>query len=154
MGKRGPKPGNSQIYPPKTPGKPPKPPVGMSSRPRRIWKNLVASLPANHFQASDFPLLRAYCEAEALHFEASEKIGREGAVLQKYKEVDGANVAVGVRTSPWVAIQTQTAHTMAQLATKLRLCANARLSPDEAGRTRPPNAERRGLLFGEEEWQP
>lgn len=140
-------------------GKPPKPPVGMNSRARRIWKNLVADLPANHFRSADYPLLRAYCEAEALHFKASEQIATEGGVIKKQAVVKDSDtgetlvITTGVKANPWVAIQTQTAHTMAQLATKLRLCANARVSPEEAGKQTPSiNPHRVGLLFGDEEW--
>lgn len=160
MGKRGPKSANSLIYPPKTANKPPKPPVGMNSRARKIWKNLVADLPANHFRPADYPLLRAYCEAESLHFEASEKIGEQGGVIEK-KAIrtdrttgDTEVIVTGVKANPWVAIQTQTAHTMAQLATKLRLATNARVSPDEAGRPLKPQSPRAGLLFDEDEWPP
>jgi phage terminase small subunit len=132
----------------------------MALRPRRIWKDLVASLLPGHFQPSDYPLLRAYCEAEALHFEASRKIDAEGAVIERkaLKKGRGGDpdevIIVGVKANPWVAIQTQTAHTMAQLATKLRLATNSRLGPGEAGGSGRPKSKRAGLLFGEEEWPP
>lgn len=132
----------------------------MNSRARRIWKSLVADLPANHFRPSDYPLLRAYCEAEALHFEASQKIGQEGAVIERSALVKGRGealpevVTVGVKTNPWVAIQTTTAHTMAQLATKLRLSTNSRLSPGDVPKPKKPSSPRDGLLFNEDEWPP
>ena len=114
----------------------------MTLRAKQIWKQIVKSLPPTHFRQGDFPLLRAYCEAESLHHSACLKIQDEGAVLQ----------GKVIKANPWVAIQTQTAHTMSQLATKLRLCANARISPQDSGRQKDtPTSKRQGLMFGEAE---
>ena len=68
----------------------------------------------------------------------NRETGEEKAILRTTK------------ANPWVAIQTQTACTMAQLATKLRLCANSRLSNDKAAREKEetPKNTRRGLMFG------
>ena len=160
MGKRGPKSANSAIYPPKTPNKPPKPPVGMNSRARRIWKELVAELPVDYFRPSDYPLVRMYCEAEAMHFEALQDIGKRGQVIDKTAVVKDRDtgeitvVVVGEKTNPSVAIATQSAHTAMQLATKLRLATNSRVSPDEASRAPRPKSFQPGLLFGDDEWPP
>lgn len=126
----------------------------MCLRAHRVWKKVVASLPPTHFRPGDYPLLRAYCEAEALHFEASKNIAEEGAVIKIVKIVtdpetqEEKEVILKVKTNQWVAIQTQTAHTMSQLATKLRLCANARITPQAAGKEKPPAKSRRaGLMY-------
>ena len=132
----------------------------MNSRARRVWKELVGELPADYFRPSDYPLVRAYCEAEALHFKASQKIEEQGGVIEKTAVLKDRNtgetelVVTGVKANPWVAIQTQTAHTMSQLATKLRLATNARLGPEKGAPARKPESPRAGLLFGEEEWPP
>lgn len=158
MGKRGPKSGDTVNFKPESAEKGPGPPVGMNLKARRIWKAVVASLPPAHFRPGDYPLLRAYCEAEALHHEASKKIGAEGAVVDRTRtetKEDGSVVTtiLATKTNPWVAIQTQTAHTMSQLATKLRLCANSRFSGPEAGNNPPkPKSAREGLLFQGDEW--
>src|SRR5512137_1733736 len=110
MGKRGVKSANQTIYIPGFSEERPPPPTGMNVRAKRIWKQIVKSLPPTHFRQGDYPLLRAYCEAEALHWDACKAIKAEGAVLQ----------GKVIKANPWVAIQTQTAHTMSQLATKLR----------------------------------
>jgi len=99
---------------------------------------IVDNLPAAHFRRGDYPLLRAYCEAEALHYKATKMIDKEGAVLQ----------GTVIKQNPWVAIQTQTAHTMSQLATKLRLCANSRLSRGQSGSEKGKKSKREGLMFG------
>jgi len=130
----------------------------MTLKARRIWKAVVASLPPTHFRPGDYPLLRAYCEAEALNHEASMKIGTEGAVVSRTKKEtkeDGTTIetVLSTKANPWVAIQTQTANTMSQLATKLRLCANARYTGKEVGDAPPkPPSQRGGLLFSEEEY--
>jgi phage terminase small subunit len=156
MGKRGPKAKSQQIgiLPDGLSEKRPGPPTGMCLRAHRVWKKVVASLPPIHFRPGDYPLLRAYCEAEALHFEASQKITEEGAVIKLVKIVtdkkteEEREVVVRVKTNPWVAIQTQTAHTMSQLATKLRLCANARITPQGAGKEAPkPKSKRAGIMY-------
>jgi P27 family predicted phage terminase small subunit len=122
---------------------------------RRLWKLIVASHAADHFQAGDLPLLQAYCEAGALHREAAQEIKREGAVIKFTRtetRPDGAVVVeiTKVKANPWVAIMTQAAHTMAQLATKLRLCLNAKKGPwgGQEDKPRRPSL-RAGLLFGE-----
>lgn len=142
MGKRGKKAAGQTLYVPEFSDKRPGPPKGMTLRAHRIWKVIVKSLPPTHFRQGDYPLLRAYCEAEALHFEASHKIKEEGAVIHNGRII---------KANPWVAIQTQTAHTMSQLATKLRLCANARISPQSAAREKETiKSKRKGILFGDE----
>lgn len=111
---------------------------GMSKRARELWKNIVNSLPATHFRRADYPLLRAYCEADALHYKSTKAIVKEGAVLS----------GTVVKQNPWVSIQTQTANTMSQLATKLRLCVNSRISAKQSGSEKGKKSEREGLMFG------
>lgn len=158
MGKRGPKPGDSDKFSPKSAEKRPSPPVGMNLKARRIWKAVVASLPATHFLTGDYPLLRAYCEAEALHHEASKKIMEEGAVVSRTRtetKEDGTVIetVLATKANPWVAIQTQTANTLSQLATKLRLCPNSRCNGSDPN-IKPERlpSKRDGMLFRADEW--
>jgi hypothetical protein len=81
----------------------------------------------------------------------------EGAVIKISKLIYDSEtgqpreVILRTKANPWVAIQTQTRHTMMQLATKLRLCANSRLSNAKAGFEKPESespSKRRGLMFG------
>lgn len=116
----------------------PDPPSGMTNRARNLWKTIVNNLPPTHFKRGDHPLLRSYCEADALHYKATQEINNEGAVF--YGKT--------VKANPWVAIQTQTAHTMSQLATKLRLCANSRMSAKQGGSEKGKKSKREGLMFG------
>src|SRR5574343_1195550 len=138
MGRRGPESEEHQktraLEIPGISEKRPSPPAGMTKRARRNWKIIVASLPSTHFRPGDYPLLRGYCEAEALHFSATKSIEADGAVVELFKmetdEETGKEIKVlrATKANPWVAIQTQCNNTMSQLATKLRLAVNSRLS--------------------------
>ena len=155
MGKRGPKAKDQSIgmLPGGLSERRPGPRKGMTLRAHRIWKEVVASLPPTHFRPGDYPLLRAYCEAEALHFIACEKIAEEGGVIDRLAlNKDGDVIVIGTKANPWVAIMVSQVGCKNQLATKLRLCANSRITPQAAGKEkRPPKSKRRGLMFGEGE---
>lgn len=117
----------------------PNPPFGMTQRARNLWKNIVNNHPPTYFRRGDYPLLRAYCEADALHYKATKAIAKEGAISRGRV----------VKQNPWVAIQMQTAHTMSQLATKLRLCVNSRISARQGGSEKGKKSKREGLMFGD-----
>jgi phage terminase small subunit len=147
MGERGPKPViQKKGFSEKRPG----PRQGMTLRAQRIWREVVASLPPTHFRPGDYPLLRGYCEAEALHFEACQKIAEEGAVVtRKKREIreDGTVIETELasKANPWVAIQTAKANEMSMLATKLRLCVNSRVTNKKAGHEQePPKSTAKG----------
>jgi hypothetical protein len=154
MGKRGPKAKEQSIgiLPDGLSEKRPGPRKGMTPRAQRIWKEIVTSLPPTHFRPGDYPLLRAFCEAEALHFIACEKIEEEGGVIDRLGMTkEGAVIVLGTKANPWVAIMVSQAGVKSQLATKLRLCANARISPQKAGNEKqPPKTKRRGMMFGDD----
>ena len=155
MGKRGPK-AKSQtigILPDGLSEKRPGPRKGMTLRAQRIWKEIVASLPPTHFRAGDYPILRAYCEAEALHFIACKKIAEQGGVVDRLGTTkEGDVVVLGTKANPWVAISVSQAGVKSQLGTKLRLFANTRITPQAAGKEKqPPKSKRRGMMYGEGE---
>lgn len=119
----------------------PAPQIGMTKAAREKWKKIVASLPATHFRPGDLDLLRAYCEAAALHAKAIKEIELMPVIETEFT----------VKVSPWVAVQTATASTMAQMATKLRLCVNSRQTNKQAGYEKETvKSKRKGLMFGEE----
>lgn len=146
MGRRGPKPKSEDnvLSVPGISEKRPAPPPGMSKLARLLWKRIVASLPTTHFRPGDYPLLRDYCEAENDIIEAREAIERDGRFLP------GARG--GLVSHPGFAQIIAAGSLKAQLATKLRLCANSRLSNSKAAYEKPETSKtqsaRKGLMFG------
>jgi hypothetical protein len=59
------------------------PPEGMSKDARKVFIELVAANPPQHFTQSDAPLLRQYVEMICQAEQAARAIEREGAVLPK-----------------------------------------------------------------------
>jgi phage terminase small subunit len=72
-----------------------------------IFRHVVASVPAEHFQAEDLHLLAAYSRAAALERRAAEELQ--------------ACAVVGSQPSPWLAVHASAVRSLAALATKLRL---------------------------------
>ena len=142
MGLRGPKPDN-HLNIVRISSERPKPPNGMSERARKTWKDIVDSLPAGYFRKGAYPLLRAYCEAEAAHFKATETIDKTGILVK--------TPIGGVKANPAIAIQTAKSGEMAQLASKLRLSVSSYRDRDAAGADgrEKPKGKRAGLMFGE-----
>ncbi|EHJ49519.1 P27 family phage terminase small subunit [Solidesulfovibrio carbinoliphilus subsp. oakridgensis] len=146
MGKRGPKPQQALAAVPEV-GKRPvervKPFSGMSPVAKEMWKLVVEDYPADHFKAGDLPLLRRYCEAYARAVEAEQSLAVEGMIVP---------TATGsTKAHPAIAIGTAADGTMKALAVALRLCANSRMSPKQAGKEEKPVATpsgRSGLMFG------
>lgn len=156
MGKHGPKAASQTIHALGFSEKRPGPRQGMTLRAQRIWKEIIASLPPTELRPGDYPLLRAYCEAEALHYEACQEIAKEGAVIKRMKrevKEDGTVIETELasKANPWVAIQTAKANEMSMLATKLRLCRNSRTSNKVADTQKPqPKSKRKGMAFGDD----
>lgn len=131
---------------------------GMNTRARSMWKKIVDSLPAGHFQAGDLPLLRDYCEAYDRSAQAETEIKRHGLlvaagsglVISKGEDGKVSVEQMILKANPAVAIKTAAAHTMKALAVALRLCANSRMTPKQAGKEEKPAvaSTRAGLMFG------
>ena len=85
-----------------------RPPPGLSKAEDALFRQVVATCAADHFTASDAPMLVAYCQAVLLSRWA-------------FKEVE----ASGMQFQVWQ----QAARTLATLATKLRLCPHSRSDP-------------------------
>lgn len=97
-----------------------KPPADLPEPCRRIWVELVDSLPPDRFHTSDRPLLVLYCRAlhqAELAFEALEQYG----------------AAADDSVSPWQRVADSAVKQAATLATKLRLCPQSRLDRTVAG---------------------
>lgn len=121
----------------------PDPPKRLSKVARAMWKQIVGSLPVEHFRRSELPLLEKYCMAEGLYWKALELMD-ESMVITTAK---GYSLPDTYLTIANKQVQLQTA-----LATKLRIATNARISKDKAGAEKEtPKSKRKGLMFGEGE---
>lgn len=59
----------------------PNAPYGMGARARNLFKKIVHSKPPGTYGPLEITLLRALCEAENLHYLATQALNREGIVL-------------------------------------------------------------------------
>lgn len=142
MGRRGTKPGGKMAaVPPKLPERP-RPPQGMTPRARARWREVVKGYAVDHFKSGDLPLLRAYCEAHDKAVRMQSALDKDGDFIES---------AAGTKKAhPAHAVKLAAESLMAQLATKLRLCANSRIDKHKAGREKAEAAPsgRGGLMFG------
>jgi phage terminase small subunit len=100
------------------------PPPELGGLERETWLQVVAGTDPGHFQASDSVLLAAFCRAAALERRASEELS--------------VCAVVGSTPSPWLLIHKSAAHSLADLATRLRLTPKSRTPGQRAGRKGPP----------------
>ena len=140
MGKRGPKPKPTALRvlegnPGRLPIQPdePKPSGGISmpehlqEASKKVWNQIIESMPPSFFSVADMPLLAAFCEAWADHSRATEALAH------------GADMANGGRVSPLITIRNQAARTMATLGSRLGLSPADRVglktpAPQEGGK--------------------
>jgi phage terminase small subunit len=109
-----------------------RPPPDLDATEHRIFVDLVAAVPGNHFRAGDLPLLVQYCRAVAMAERAVAELRAGGPV------VDG-------KVNPWTIVHTRAARTMVLLATRLRL------SP--SSRSQPSTIARQSVLSGPAPWE-
>jgi hypothetical protein len=88
---------------------------------RRIFLELVASEPADHFRASDADLLEQIAQAILLARQAYDKLETEGPVI------DG-------KASPWLVVLEKAHRSSVALSGRLRLAPQARMDARAAGR--------------------
>ena len=96
-------------------------PSGLSADHRRLFGEIVRSMPPEHFRQGDVPLLVRYVEAITM----TERAGRE-------MEASGGPVIAGVDalvTNPWFGVQQRSARMVAVLATRLRMSPQSRRDP-------------------------
>jgi phage terminase small subunit len=90
-----------------------KPPASLSQPERKVFVDLVATTDAEHFQASDLPLLASYSRAVAMDEMAARELQEHGAVING-------------RPSPWIIIQEKAQRSVVALAMRLRLSPQSR----------------------------
>ncbi len=105
-------------------------PEGMSDEAAELWRYIVDAHPRGYFQAGDVPLLRAYCEEYARRNRAERMLAEQGEVIET---ASGA-----VKRNPWHEVLVNSNSSLSQLATKLRLCVNSRISARDGTRVRRP----------------
>jgi P27 family predicted phage terminase small subunit len=109
-----------------------KPPASFTKAQAAIWRELVNSLPADYFKACDRRLLRMWAVVNAQFDEATEKIDREGLIVDKGNGKTGVNQAVYV--------QQACGATITNLSIKLRIAPSSRMD-DRVAATKA-NAEK------------
>jgi phage terminase small subunit len=86
-----------------------------------IFRQLLASAPADHFKAGDAPLVEAYAQAISLARQSALEISANGPVI-------------GGRPSPWIHCQEKAHRAIAALSMRLRLSPQHRADARSAGR--------------------
>ena len=127
------------------------PPDYLTPLAKEYWHSIVAAFPAGYFTNADRILLEQYCEAAALHRNATATLRKEG---RRYRDKNGV-----LRKNPAVDDQHQARCDCAMLATKLRITKTSMISPKVAGRAALNAAEAaageddqlQDLLFNEQQ---
>lgn len=115
-------------------------PEGMSADGAALWRDIVTTHPAGNFQAGDVPLLRSYCEEYARRNRAEQHLFDEGEVIET---ATGA-----MKRNPWHEVLVNSNNQLSQLATKLRLCVNSRITAKKTGGVEEATpSPREGLMF-------
>ena len=104
-------------------------PERLTGVPRKVFAELVAGVPADHFRPGDAPLLECYAETIALAREAAEMLRADGVVVEG-------------RPSPWLAVLDRAHRAAVPMAKGLRLAPSTReplktVKPGPAGSLPP-----------------
>ena len=96
---------------------------------QRIFSDLVASVPTEHFRPGDADLIEQLAQSIAL-------------ARQAYAELERAGPVTDGRASPWIVILEKAHRSSVALSARLRLCPQARTDPKSVGRQNgpPPSA--------------
>jgi len=141
MGDRGPNSQNKNMHvlpAPKNKRKSPMP--GMTKPAMVIWTRTIKAYPADHFKPQHYGILRAYCEAEALHNRAIMAIAKGDDVVKQANGVEKEN--------PYIGIEVKSGNLMSQLGTKLGITYNATtVSRGDTGQNSKPKSKREGLVY-------
>lgn len=95
---------------------------GMPKGVASIFADVVATMPADHFRASDATLLEAYAQAVSISRHAFQCLQDEGPV-----DAHG-------RMSAWVTVLEKQHRAIANVSMRLRLPPQARIRPGTVGR--------------------
>lgn len=121
----------------------PKPPKQLPKKAKDTWKQVVNSLPVDHFRQSDLPLLEKYCMSDHVYWLAMQKVIDEDSLVivteKGYSLPDS-----------YLTVANKQAQIMTALATKLRISPNSRISMSKAGYEKEESkpSKRSGLMFG------
>ncbi len=108
----------------------PGPPADLAADPAKVWRDLVASLPADWVSVANAPLMAAFCR----HVTAARRIAE---LIEVEEKSDAFNLA---SYGQLLSMQERESRAMATLATKLRL---ARSSVDDRQKApKPPSGPR------------
>lgn len=99
----------------------PDPPVYLSDLEAEVWRDTVATKPADWFMRDSQPVLTAYCKAVVLHRSLSAKLDALDIVLTEPKDLEKL-----------VSMVCKVAALASNLATKLRLTQQSRYTPQAA----------------------
>jgi hypothetical protein len=92
---------------------------------RRIFSDLVASVPVEHFRPGDADLIEQLSQSIAL-------------ARQAYAELEANGPVIDGRASPWNVVLEKAHRSSVALAARLRLCPQARTDPKTVGRQNRP----------------
>jgi phage terminase small subunit len=106
---------------PKTRGDRLYPGANLSPEIAEIFETIVAQVSADHFRASDEPLLEQYAQAVSLGRQAFAALEAEGPVLNG-------------KPSPWVVVLEKAHRSSVALSARLRLSPQHRTDPKVVGR--------------------
>ena len=140
MGERGPKTKTSIHVLPAPKNKRKSPMQGMTKPARVIWTRILKSYDIDHFKPQHYDVLKAYCEAVALHDRSIRAIEKSGDLIKQKNGV--------VKENPYINIEIKSSNVMSQLATKLGITYNATtVSKGDVGYNSKPKSKRDGLIF-------
>ena len=118
-----------------------RPPACLGETERAVFIDLIGSVPAAQFVASDLALLARWCEATVMAETAADEL-REGGMVT----ADG-------KVSPWFTIHSQATKTLKDLALRLRLSPQGRANKAPKTMARPMTAYERLALEDDDEAQ-
>ena len=98
----------------------PEPPQNFTEDEALLWRDVVATKPADWFMRDSQPMLAAYCQAVVMHRE----------LMRRWHALDVAAEIKDVRDL--VTLINKTASSASSLATKLRLTQQSRYTPQAA----------------------
>ena len=141
MGDRGPDPAPKMHVLPAPKNKRKSPMPGMTKPARVIWTRVMKAYDVDHFKPQHYDVLKAYCEAVALHDRAIMAIKKSGDLIKQKNGV--------VKENPYINIEIKSSNVMSQLGTKLGVTYNATtVSKGDTGNNSKPTSKRDGLMGG------
>jgi len=110
------------------PGDRPEPPDCLNDEQKVLWRSVTATKPPEWFTDETLPLLRAYCEADLVHRQVSDRLKRFDTTLLADPEMLGLYATLS-------RLQTAQAGSMSSLAVKMRLSQSSRYDALKAARS-------------------